>query len=167
LLRHAQPIGLECKATNGSGTVPNASSTSTIFRKCPTQILGALSLIAMGVYAPVFISVRMEPCRRGTVPWAFALWGRRVSYFASAALAAIISVGPAFARTPVTKRGPTLFQIQPAQTGISLEVADATGAVITRARVTVVNEKTTKSRCSVLDLRPLSKVTSRCHRKSI
>jgi Carboxypeptidase regulatory-like domain len=67
---------------------------------------------------------------------------RRVSGFASAALAAVISVGPAFARAPLTKHGPTLFQIQPVQTGISLEVVDATGAVVPKARVTIVNEKT-------------------------
>ena len=67
---------------------------------------------------------------------------RRVSGFASAALAAVISVGPAFARAPLTKHGPTLFQIQPVQTGISLEVVDATGAVVSKARITIVNEKT-------------------------
>jgi hypothetical protein len=67
---------------------------------------------------------------------------RRVSGFASAALAAVISVGPAFARAPLTKQGPTLFQIQPVQTGISLKVVDATGAVVSKARVTIVNEKT-------------------------
>jgi hypothetical protein len=67
---------------------------------------------------------------------------RRVSGFASAALAAMISVGPAFAKAPLTKNGPALFQIQPAQTGISLEVVDVTGAVVPKARVTIVNEKT-------------------------
>lgn len=67
---------------------------------------------------------------------------RRVSGFASAALAAVISVGPAFATAPLTKHGPTLFQIQPAQTGISLEVVDASGAVVSNARVTIMNEKT-------------------------
>jgi hypothetical protein len=67
---------------------------------------------------------------------------RRVSGFASAALAAVISVSPAFARAPLTKPGPTLFQIQPVQAGISLEVVDATGAVVPKARVTLVNEKT-------------------------
>jgi hypothetical protein len=66
---------------------------------------------------------------------------RRVSGLASAALAAVISVGPAFARTPLTKHGPTLFQIQPVQTGISLEVVDVTGAVVSKARITIVNEK--------------------------
>ena len=67
---------------------------------------------------------------------------RRVSGFASVTLAAMISVGPAFARGPLTKNGPTLFQIQPAQTGISLEVVDSSGAVVPKARVTIVNEKT-------------------------
>jgi hypothetical protein len=66
----------------------------------------------------------------------------RVSGFASAALAALISIGPAFARAPLTKHGPTLFQIQPAQTALSLEVFDSSGAVIPGARVTIMNEKT-------------------------
>lgn len=66
---------------------------------------------------------------------------RRISGFASAALAAVISVGPAFARAPLMKHGPTLFQIQPVQTGISLEVVDATGAVVPKARVSIMNEK--------------------------
>jgi Carboxypeptidase regulatory-like domain len=67
---------------------------------------------------------------------------RRVSGFASAALAAVITVGPAFARTPPTKYGSTLIQIEKAQTGISLEVVDKTGAVVSKARITIVNEKT-------------------------
>jgi hypothetical protein len=67
---------------------------------------------------------------------------RRVSGFASAALAAVISVGPALARTPPTKCASTLIQIEHAQTGISLEVVDATGAAVSKARVTIVNEKT-------------------------
>ena len=55
----------------------------------------------------------------------------------------MISVGPAFAaKAPLTKNGPMLFQIQPAQTGISLEVVDSTGAVVPKAQVTIVNEKT-------------------------
>jgi Carboxypeptidase regulatory-like domain len=67
---------------------------------------------------------------------------RRVSSFASAALAAVISVGPAFAGAHLPKHGPVLAQIQPAQTGISLEVVDASGAVVSKARVTIVNERT-------------------------
>jgi Carboxypeptidase regulatory-like domain len=67
---------------------------------------------------------------------------RRVSGFVSAALAAVISVGPAFARTPPTKYDSTLIQIEKALTGISLEVVDATGAVVSKARITIVNEKT-------------------------
>ena len=67
---------------------------------------------------------------------------RRVSGFASAALAAVISVSPAFARTPPAKYGSTLIQIEHAQTGISLEVVDVTGAVVSKARITIVNEKT-------------------------
>jgi hypothetical protein len=67
---------------------------------------------------------------------------RRVSGFASAALAAVISVGPAFARAPLTIYAPTLFQIQPAQTGISLKVVDQVGGVISKARIAIVNEKT-------------------------
>jgi hypothetical protein len=57
-------------------------------------------------------------------------------------LAAVISVGPAFARAPLAKHDPTLFQIQPAATGISLEVVDSSGTVVSNARVTIVNEKT-------------------------
>lgn len=75
-------------------------------------------------------------------PVGFRAVVRRVSGFASAALAAVISVGPAFARAPATKYGSTLIQIEHAQTGISLEVVDTTGAVVSKARVTIVNEKT-------------------------
>jgi len=67
---------------------------------------------------------------------------RRVSGFASAALAAVISVAPAFTGAPLPKHGSTLLQIQPAQTGITLDVIDASGAVVPKARVTIVNEKT-------------------------
>jgi len=67
---------------------------------------------------------------------------RRVSGFASAALAAVISVGPAFARPPLTVHNPALFQLRPAQTGIALEVVDPSGAVIPKARIAVLNEKT-------------------------
>jgi Carboxypeptidase regulatory-like domain len=67
---------------------------------------------------------------------------RRISRFASAALAAVISVSPAFAKTPLPKNGPASFQIQPVQTGISLEVVDANGGVISKARIAIVNEKT-------------------------
>lgn len=67
---------------------------------------------------------------------------RRVSSFASAALAAVLSVHPAFAGAHIATQDPTLLQIQPAQTGLSLEVVDVTGAVISKAQVSVVNEKT-------------------------
>jgi hypothetical protein len=75
-------------------------------------------------------------------PVGFRAVVRRVSSFASAALAAVISVGPAFAGARLPKHGSALTQIQPAQTGISLEVVDASGAVVAKARVSIVNEKT-------------------------
>jgi len=67
---------------------------------------------------------------------------RRVSGFASAILAALISVGPAFAGARLPKHGSTLLQIQPSQKGISLEVVDPSGAKVPKAQVTIVNEKT-------------------------
>jgi hypothetical protein len=67
---------------------------------------------------------------------------QRVSSFASAALAAVLSVTPAFAGVRIATHDPTLLQIQPAQTGLSLEVVDVTGAVISKAQVSVVNENT-------------------------
>jgi hypothetical protein len=73
-------------------------------------------------------------------PVGFRAVVRRVATFAGAALAAVMSVGPALARTPLAK--PVLFQIQPAQTGLSLEVFDASGATVPKARVTITDEKT-------------------------
>jgi Carboxypeptidase regulatory-like domain len=67
---------------------------------------------------------------------------RRVSSFASATLAALISVGPAFAGVAQLGNASSLVQIAPAQTGMSLEIVDANGAVIPKARVTIVSEKT-------------------------
>jgi Carboxypeptidase regulatory-like domain len=67
---------------------------------------------------------------------------RRVSNFASATLAALISVSPGFLRAEQTKDPSSLVQIAPVQRGISLVVVDITGAVIPNARVTIVNEKT-------------------------
>lgn len=67
---------------------------------------------------------------------------RRVSKFASAALAAAMSVAPAFAGAAPTKFPVPLFQIQPILTGLSVQVVDVTGAAIAHAQVTVVNEKT-------------------------
>jgi Carboxypeptidase regulatory-like domain len=67
---------------------------------------------------------------------------RRVATFAGAALAAVMSVGPAFARAPLASHVPALFQIQPAQTELSLEVFDTSGATVSKARITIVDEKT-------------------------
>jgi carboxypeptidase family protein len=66
----------------------------------------------------------------------------RVLGFASAALAAIMSIGPAFAGAATTKHDFALLQILPAQTGLTIEVADATGAVVAKAKLTITNEKT-------------------------
>jgi hypothetical protein len=61
-------------------------------------------------------------------PVGFRAVVRRAATFAGAALATVLSVRPALARAPLTKHAPALFQIQPAQTGFSLEVFDASGA---------------------------------------
>ncbi|MGC1636641.1 MAG: hypothetical protein WA744_14395, partial [Candidatus Acidiferrales bacterium] len=66
-------------------------------------------------------------------PVGFRAVVRRVSSFASAALAAVLSVAPAFAGMRIATHDPTLWQIQPAQSGLSLEVVDITGAVISKA----------------------------------
>jgi hypothetical protein len=67
---------------------------------------------------------------------------RRMSRLATIALAAAISVGPATAGQPGTKLNQRLFQIQQTQGELALTVVDPTGAPITKARVTVRNEKT-------------------------
>lgn len=75
-------------------------------------------------------------------PVGFRAVVRRVATFAGAALATVLSVRPVLARTPIAKHAPALFQIQPAQTGLSLEVFDASGAGVPKARVSIVDEKT-------------------------
>lgn len=67
---------------------------------------------------------------------------RRVSSFASATLAALMSIGSSFVGATQTKDPSSLVQIAPARRGISLEVVDITSAVIPNARVTILNEKT-------------------------
>jgi hypothetical protein len=75
-------------------------------------------------------------------PVGFRAVVRRAATFAGAALATVLSVRPALARAPLAKHAPALFQIQPAQTGLSLEVFDASGAGVPKARVSIVDEKT-------------------------
>jgi hypothetical protein len=67
---------------------------------------------------------------------------QRISRVASIALAAAISVAPAMAGPPRTALGHNLFQIQQTPGGLVLAVADRSGAVLPKARVTIVNEKT-------------------------
>jgi len=75
-------------------------------------------------------------------PAGFRAVARRLSRFASAALAAAMSMAPAFAG-PAPRKSPTpLFQIQPIRTGLSVQVVDASGGALAHARVTAVNEKT-------------------------
>jgi hypothetical protein len=71
---------------------------------------------------------------------------RRVATFAGAALVAVLSVGPALARTPPAKHAPALFQIQPAQAGLSLEVFDASGATVPYRRRPRIQGAQAKSR---------------------
>jgi hypothetical protein len=59
-----------------------------------------------------------------------------------AALAAVISVSPALAGASFSRDSAALLQIQPAQTGLTLQVVDMSGAVVPQAHVTIVNEKT-------------------------
>jgi Carboxypeptidase regulatory-like domain len=66
---------------------------------------------------------------------------QRISRAASIALAAAISVAPAMAGPPRTP-GHNLFQIQQTPGGLALAVVDRNGAVIPKARITIVNEKT-------------------------
>jgi hypothetical protein len=75
-------------------------------------------------------------------PVGFRAMVRRAATFAGAALATVLSVRPALARAPHAKHAPALFQIQPAQTGLALEVFDASGATVPKARVTITDEKT-------------------------
>jgi hypothetical protein len=75
-------------------------------------------------------------------PARFRVVMQQVSRFASAALAAAMSTGPAMAAPTLTKHDPSLLQIQPARNVFALEVADVNGALIPNAVVTIVNEKT-------------------------
>jgi len=75
-------------------------------------------------------------------PARFRVVMQRVSRFASAALAAVMSAGPAMAAPTLTKHDPGLLQIQLAQNVFELEVVDVTGALIPNAAVTIVNKKT-------------------------
>jgi hypothetical protein len=110
---------------------------------------------------------------------------RRTSRAASIALAAAISVGLARAEAPLTTPPHNLFQIQKISGGLALTVVDATGAAITKAQVTILNESTkarvngetdepgnfeyrtflagnTKLQLAVWVFKLLSEVTSRC-----
>ena len=75
-------------------------------------------------------------------PVGFRTVMRRVSILASAAMTALMSVGPVMAGPSLPRNSRQLIQIQQAQAGPALEVVDASGAVITRAWVIIVNEKT-------------------------
>src|ERR1700730_67899 len=75
-------------------------------------------------------------------PERFRVVMQRVFRFASVALAAVMSAGPAMAASTLTKHDPSLLQIQPAQNVLALEVVDVIGAVVPDAAVTIVNEKT-------------------------
>jgi hypothetical protein len=72
----------------------------------------------------------------------FSVVMQRISRVASIALAAAISVAPAMAGPPRTALGHNLFQIQQTRGGLVLAVVDHSGAVLPKARVTIVNEKT-------------------------
>lgn len=72
----------------------------------------------------------------------FGVLVRRISRVASIALAAAISVGPATAGQPLTKPEQRLFQIQQTLGGLALKVVDRSGAPISKARITILNERT-------------------------
>jgi hypothetical protein len=83
-------------------------------------------------------------------PTAFRASLLRATRVTSAALATIISFVPGLSRAPAVaaatpargRAGLTLLQIQPAPTGVTIQVVDATGAVIARTAVRVINEAT-------------------------
>ena len=89
--------------------------------------------------------VRQSP--DGTVmPWnssvRFSIVMRRISRVSRIALTAAISVVPALGRPPHTTAGQKLFQIEQRPTALALAVVDSNGAVIPKAQVTILNEKT-------------------------
>jgi hypothetical protein len=75
-------------------------------------------------------------------PVGFRVAIKRVSRMAGAALTAVMSVGAAMAGAQPRRSDPSLLQIQAARPVLTLEVVDPTGAVIPKAQITIVNEKT-------------------------
>lgn len=72
----------------------------------------------------------------------FSIVMQRISRVTRIALTAAISVGPATGRSPHRTPEQNLFQIQQKPTGLALAVVDSNGAVIPKAQVTILNEKT-------------------------
>jgi hypothetical protein len=84
-------------------------------------------------------------------PVGFRAVVRRVSRIAGAALTAAMSAVPAMSGSILPKQNPFLLQIQAAQTGLTLEVTNAIGAIIGKTSVTVLNEQTGAKREMVSD----------------
>ncbi len=77
-----------------------------------------------------------------------ALW--RATRVASATLAAMLSMRPALGQSTPSAKQP-LAQIENAQRGLSLRVADPTGAPVASARVTITNEATGRDTLATTD----------------
>jgi hypothetical protein len=75
-------------------------------------------------------------------PVRFRVVMQRVSRLTSAALAAVMSAGPAMAASTLTRHNTSLLQIQAAQNVLALEVVDVRGTRVPDAAITIVNEKT-------------------------
>jgi len=67
---------------------------------------------------------------------------RRISRVGRIALTAAISVAPALGSPPPMRAEPELFQIQQKLRGLALAVVDIDGALVPKAEVTILNEKT-------------------------